>query len=117
EVTAVGIQTSTVWCCPASCAFDAARMLSWRSLAVGLTAAMVCAAGVSAEPAPPRLSGTFLQLWSTHGTWTEEAWQRLFGYLERLRISEIVVQWTVYDNIAFYPSARHAPVPQPPLSL
>src|SRR5919204_2208729 len=92
-------------------------MLSWRSLAVGFSAAMLCAAGLGAEPAPPRLSGTFLQLWSTHGAWPEDTWQRLFGYLERLRVGEIVIQWSLYDDLAFYPSARHAHVPQPPLPL
>jgi uncharacterized protein DUF4434 len=92
------------------------RVLTWRSWAAGLSAALVCAAGLGAEPASPRLHGTFLQLWSTHGAWTEETWQRLFGYLERLRVAELVVQWSVYEDLAFYPSARHTPVPQPPLS-
>ena len=91
-------------------------MLGWRPFAAGLTVAVLCAAGLGAEPAPPRLQGTFLQLWSTHGTWTEETWRRLFGYLERLRVTELVVQWSVYADIAFYPSERHTPVPQPPLS-
>ena len=91
-------------------------MLGWRPFAAGLTVAVLCAAGLGAEPAPPRLQGTFLQLWSTHGTWTEETWLRLFGYLERLRVTELVVQWSVYADIAFYSSERHTPVPQPPLS-
>ena len=46
--------------------------------------------------------------------WSEETWRRLFGYLERLRVTELVVQWSVYADIAFYPSERHTPVPQPP---
>ena len=79
--------------------------------------ALVLAGGASlaAETPPPRLHGTFIQLSQAHGSWDEDSWRRLFGYLAQLRALEIVVQWTVYDDMAFYPSARHTPVAQPPL--
>src|SRR5207244_542811 len=79
--------------------------------------ALVLAGGASlaAETPPPRLHGTFIQLSQAHGAWAEGSWRRLFGYLAQLRALEIVVQWTVYDDMAFYPSARHTPVAQPPL--
>src|SRR3989442_3023635 len=77
--------------------------------------ALVLAGGASqaAETPPPRLHGTFIQLSQAHGSWDEDSWRRLFGYLAQLRALEIVVQWAVYDHMAFYPSARHTSVAQP----
>src|SRR5437660_2141859 len=79
--------------------------------------ALVLAGGASlaAETPPPRLRGTFIHLSQARGSRDEDSWRRLFGYLAQLRALEIVVQWTVYDDTAFYPSARHPHGAQPPL--
>jgi hypothetical protein len=83
----------------------------WRAvLAAGLLAIAVVGIGQGADVPPPRLQGTFLQLTSGHAAWTDEDWRRLFGYFVRLRISELVVQWTLYDDVAFYPGSRPSPV-------
>lgn len=67
------------------------------------------------RPDPPRLQGTFIQLWRTHSEWTPEDWSRLFDYFRQLRLSRLVVQWTVYEETAFYPSQTFQAVPNPPL--
>jgi hypothetical protein len=95
----------------------AAIPTGWRGIAVALVVMILCGTpGAGAERAAPRLHGTFLQLWATHNDWSVDAWRRLFGYLERLKITEIVVQWSVYDGVAFYPTApqaRATPAPIP----
>lgn len=50
----------------------------------------------------PRLHGTFLQLLNTHRSWRPEDWSRLFGYFRELQLSQLVIQWTVYDGTVFY---------------
>lgn len=96
----------------------AAMPNGWRGIAAALAAVVLCgAAGLSAEPAPPRLHGTFLQLWATHNAWSLETWQRLFSYLERLKVTEVVVQWSVNDDVAFYPTAQQARATPAPIPL
>lgn len=51
----------------------------------------------------PPLGGTFLQFWADHLKWDGERWERLFGYLEALRVKELVVQWSGYDGIDYGP--------------
>lgn len=63
----------------------------------------------------PRLQGTFIQLWRTHSEWKPEDWSRLFEYFRQLRLSWLVIQWTVYEETAFYPSQTFQAVPNPPL--
>ena len=54
----------------------------------------------------PGLSGTFIQLWQEHRGWSSQDWDELFGYLRRLRLSELVIQWSVYDGTRFYEPAN-----------
>lgn len=63
----------------------------------------LAAAGGARVAAP---AGTFLQFWRTHLDWDETEWRRLFGYLEALRMGEVVVQWTRYDGIDYRPLAE-----------
>jgi hypothetical protein len=90
---------------------------SWLRLAAGFSLLTLCASGGAdaADPPRPRLQGTFLQLSTTNAGWSPETWRQLFRYLERLRVSQLVVQWTVYGDTAFYATERHVPVAQPPL--
>jgi len=72
--------------------------------------------GGAEEPSPPaRLQGTFIQLLNVHGEWADENWCELFGYFRQLRLSQLVVQWTVYEETAFYPSQDFKTVANPPL--
>jgi Domain of unknown function (DUF4434) len=64
----------------------------------------------------PRLQGTFLQLTEAHGNWQPTDWDRLFGYFKELRLSQLIIQWTVYDDLAFFPlegsrQVAHSPLP------
>jgi hypothetical protein len=73
---------------------------------------------VAGEPHPgpaPRLQGTFLQLTEAHGDWQPGDWARLFGYFKELGLSQLVIQWTVYGDLAFFPSSAYRQVPRPPL--
>ena len=88
----------------------------WPWLWIGFAAVALSGGAASlAQTPPPRLHGTFIQLSQAHGAWSEDSWRRLFGYLAQLRTGEIVVQWTAYDDMAFYPSTRLSPVAEPPL--
>jgi hypothetical protein len=63
------------------------------------------------------IQGTFLQLTADHGEWTREKWNALFGYFKQLGLSQLVIQWTVYDDLAFYPAGGFRQVSNPPLPL
>lgn len=69
----------------------------------------------SAAEEGKRLDGTVLQLLAVHGDWSPNRWSELFRAFHALRLSQIVIQWTVYDDMAFYPSRRFTPVALPPL--
>jgi hypothetical protein len=76
----------------------------------------VALAGKKPEAAGPRLQGTFLQLTEAQGDWQPADWDRLFGYFKELRLSQLVIQWTVYDDLAFFPlkgcrQVAHSPLP------
>lgn len=62
-----------------------------------------------------RLNGTFIQLLSQHGSWTPAQWNQLFEWLQSAGIDHLVVQWTVFDDSAFYPSSTWKPVQNAPL--
>jgi Domain of unknown function (DUF4434) len=51
-----------------------------------------------------RLNSTFLQLTVQHKNWTDAQWADLFEYFRRLQLSEVIVQWTAYDDLLFYAS-------------
>ncbi len=63
------------------------------------------------------LTGTYLQLTEASAGWDDDRWRALFADLERLGVRELVVQWTLYDQTAFYESRVFRSVPDPPLDL
>jgi len=69
----------------------------------------------AAHSPPMRLEGTFLQLLRTHGEWNPQDWANLFRYFKELQLSYVIIQWTVYDDVAFYPTTADHQVPNPPL--
>jgi hypothetical protein len=80
-----------------------------------LSLGMVATSPAGSAETSPRLDGTFIQLSAAHGTWTETQWEDLFRDLRRLRLTRIVVQWSMAGDTAFYESAVYATVPKPPL--
>ena len=64
--------------------------------------------GLPAADSCAPLEGTFLQLSLPHKGWTETRWVELFGYFRRLGLSQVVVQWTVSDDAAFYEPAGNS---------
>jgi len=71
------------------------------------------AAGAT-NPAP-RIGGTYLQLLDSHQDWTTRQWNNLFDEFAAMRISKIVVQWSVSENLAFFASKTYQHGPNPPL--
>src|SRR5512135_2281062 len=71
------------------------------------------AAGAT-NPAP-RIGGTYLQLLDSHQDWTTRQWNNLFDEFAAMRISKIVVQWSVSENLAFFTSRTFRHGPNPPL--
>ena len=72
-----------------------------------LVLALMPAAGANIKPAPSAcLQGTFIQLLDSQAAWKESDWKQLFDYFKMLQLSQMVVQWSMYDNTAFYPSAN-----------
>ena len=69
------------------------------------------------EVSSPRLQGTFIQLLSHHGGWEGSDWRELFVYFSELRLSQIIIQWSVIDDIAFYPSSFYQHLPNHPLEI
>ena len=65
--------------------------------------------------APRRFAGTFIQPLRTHGAWHAQDWANLFRYFKELQLSHVIIQWTVYDDLAFYPTTDGHHVPNPPL--
>ena len=68
-----------------------------------------------ATSAVPRIGGTFLQLLDHHQEWKAEDWSRLFDEFGAMRISKIVVQWSVSEDLAFFASTALRHSPNPPL--
>ena len=77
----------------------------------GLTAAV----SPSAQPAQLCLQGTFIQLLNENGGWDKATWNALFESFHKLQLQHLVIQWTVYDQTAFYASHRFNTVPATPL--
>lgn len=78
---------------------------------------LICLVGIFAVPgvhASP-LAGTYLQLTYGHGQWEPEKWSELFAIFNKLDLSELIIQWTVYEETAFYPCSEYRSVANPPL--
>lgn len=61
------------------------------------------------------LRGTFIQLVSDNWSWPKERWEQLFSQLDDLKISKVIVQWSVIDGQALYPSRNFKSTGQPVL--
>jgi hypothetical protein len=93
------------------------RFLSRLVATAALAASLMCALPLSSkEPnGAPRLRGTFLQLNNENGSWPIEKWEGLFGNFRALGLNQLVLQWTVSDQVAFYPSGSGPVGTAPPL--
>jgi hypothetical protein len=65
----------------------------------------------------PRIQGTFLQLTAAQGNWQQADWKRLFGYFKELHLTQVIIQWTVYDDLAFFPLKGCREVAPSPLPI
>lgn len=54
------------------------------------------------KDAPLRLGGTYLQLTAAHLEWREHDWVEMFQHFEALGLSQLIVQWSVYEDWHFY---------------
>jgi uncharacterized protein DUF4434 len=80
------------------------------------TVVLVAVLSGTADSRPPaRLHGTFIQLLRANAAWDEATWRDVFSSFRRLGLTDIVVQWTVHGDLAFYPSEVVASVERPPL--
>jgi hypothetical protein len=70
---------------------------------------------VTGEPAVARLNGTYFQLLEDHGSWSPAHWNQLFKWLDSVGVHYVILQWSVFGNLAFYPSATFNNVPNTPL--
>jgi hypothetical protein len=71
-------------------------------------------AGVAVVYASP-FSGTYLQLTFAHGQWKSEKWEELFAHFKELGLSDLIIQWSVYEETAFFPSTDRESIDNPPL--
>ena len=79
--------------------------------------AIVAVASVAAGASPyPRLRGTFVQLTRSNAEWDDARWDQLFARFRELGLSEIVIQWSALDDLAFYPSATLASSTRSPVT-
>lgn len=67
------------------------------------------------EQAPLRIQGTFIQLLSSHGEWHKDRWEALFTQFKELGLSRLVVQWSLYEDLAFFQTSDYRSVSHPPL--
>lgn len=73
-------------------------------------------AGASNNPeGRPLLNGTFIQLLEQNGNWDQARWGRLFDSFQVLGLKQIVIQWTLHDDRAFFTTNTFEQVPLPPL--
>ncbi|MFC5472639.1 DUF4434 domain-containing protein [Paraherbaspirillum soli] len=84
-----------------------------------LAAAAVSLALPGAIAAAPKfgLQGTFLQLLNVHIGWTRQDWTRLFAEFSQLRLSTLVVQWSVHDETPLFNQPQHAVNANAPLEM
>ncbi|RYZ41791.1 DUF4434 domain-containing protein [Noviherbaspirillum suwonense] len=93
-------------------------LLQWLGLILMLvTSQHGLAAGGSQTEAvsrpPACLQGTFIQLVDENRTWPRTQWESLFKQFQELKINRIVLQWTVIDGQAFYPSHNFKSATEP----
>lgn len=74
-------------------------------LSGGAPLAAHAAPGTAATCREPAFRGTFLQPLSAHASLSRADWNRLFAALSAIGVEEVVVQWSVHDNVPFYDSA------------
>lgn len=65
--------------------------------------------------APARIGGTFIQLTRAHASWTDAQWQGLFAQFRTMGLTELVVQWSIYDEVSFHRTADGAAASRAPL--
>lgn len=88
-------------------------------VAYALLSTLLMTAPAAAAPADDdsgaALRGTFLQFSERYDGWRRADWEGLFDDFARLGLEQVVVQWSLLDARAFYPSEHFAAAEEPPL--
>jgi hypothetical protein len=63
----------------------------------------------------PLLNGTFIQLLEQNGRWNHARWERQFDYFKAIGLQQVVIQWTLHDNRAFFATQTFEQAPLLPL--
>lgn len=88
---------------------------------LGLLAMLLLTAPSPAPAEPPGtisrplVTGTFIQLHEKHGGWSQARWEKLFDQFHSLGVRQVVVQWAVSGDLAFYPTQSFRQASCPPL--
>lgn len=91
-----------------------AGTLALLILTVGMSLAHFATSGENPVTPPLQLSQsaaadtTFLQIWNKHSTIGRRHWKNLFADLKNLGFSQVILQWTQYDNYQFSSPASPA---------
>lgn len=81
----------------------------------------VSLSGEAAEPAAkhnklPLANGTFIQLLEQNSGWSRARWEGLFASFQSIGLQQVVIQWTLLDNRAFFTTHTFEQSPLPPLA-
>lgn len=79
-------------------------VLFWAALVWVSPAPAASPARAQALPTqpPPAFSSTFIQLWDRHNDWPEETWAGLFADLAAMGVREVILQWALIAEPAFF---------------
>ncbi len=86
----------------------------WHVLPILMAASLLDWALPAAADENP-VHGTILQLSNAQASWSDERWKQLFDELDELALRQLIVQWSVYQDSAFYPSDAFSPAAAPTL--
>lgn len=96
-----------------------AKRLRFFALLAWLVALLAAPTTVLAEPpgtiSRPLVTGTFIQLHEKQGDWSQARWEKLFDQFHSLGVRQVVVQWAVTGDLAFYPTRSFRQTSRPPL--
>ena len=61
----------------------------------------------------PVLNGTYIQLLDQHGSWSRARWEQLFTSFQAIGLTQVVIQWSLLDDSAFYAGPATGEMPKP----
>ena len=70
---------------------------------------------LSSALAKQQISSTFIQIYRSHHEWRHSQWEALFDEFESTHIRELIIQYSVYNNFAHFPTDDFETTDTPPL--